>query len=449
MLDVRRTHPAASVLVFLRDAPWLTQGRLFGYSTAMVAASIAVIGWVLAGHGGDDPLGHPVGTDFVDLWTVSWALHHGREGAVYAPAALMALEQEVHGSTAFYAWEYPPAALLIVYPLALLPYLCSLGVWLAIGLAGYLSVLWRILPRALTLWAGLAFPAVLVTITHGQNSFLTTALFGWGLLLLRQGPVSAGILFGLLTFKPQVGVLLPVALVAGGHWRTIAAAALTGIVLAAATAVLFGGTIWTDFVASAPFTRDILESGALAYYKLQSVFAAVRLFGGPLAVAYSLQGLAAVAAAAVVVWVWRGPADPEMKSAALLAATPLATPYLLDYDLMVLAPAIALVASRNFAGRALPWERTIMAATCLAVFVSRPLGLVTHFLVAPFAVAVFLGVIVARIRAEIGGRAGRRRGVSPRPSPTPVASRSCARLWSQMQVRVVSYGARRDQEYSR
>ncbi len=50
----------------------------------------------------------------------------------------------MRGSTAFYAWEYPPAALLVVYPLALLSYLCSLGVWLAIGLAGYLAVLWRI-----------------------------------------------------------------------------------------------------------------------------------------------------------------------------------------------------------------------------------------------------------------------------------------------------------------
>ncbi len=149
------------------------------------------------------------------------------------------------------------------------------------------------LPRPLTLWAGLAFPAVLVTITHGQNAFLTTALFGWGLLLLPRGPVAAGILFGLLTFKPQVGVLLPVALVAGGHWRAIVAAALTGIALAVTTTVLFGAQSGRISLQARPTPAKTSKSGVLPYYKLQSVFAAVRLLCGPLIYAYVLQGLAA------------------------------------------------------------------------------------------------------------------------------------------------------------
>lgn len=91
----------------------------------------------------------------------------------------------VHSAhTAFYAWESPPTALLIVYPLALLPYLWSL----AVGGAVYLTALWRILPRPLTLWASLAYPAVLLTIGHSQNALLTTGLLGWGLLLLPRRP---------------------------------------------------------------------------------------------------------------------------------------------------------------------------------------------------------------------------------------------------------------------
>jgi alpha-1,2-mannosyltransferase len=391
---------------FWRDAPWLTSARLRRAVAAMLTVSPGMILWLLAGHGANDPTGRPVGTDFVDPWTVSWALLHGHAGLVYNPPALAALEHWLSGSSAFYDWEYPPSALLVVYPLALLPYLGSLALWLAAGLAGYLTLLWRIVPRPLTVWAGLAYPAVLLTVTHGQNSFLTTALFGWGLLLLPLRPAAAGMLFGALTFKPQLGLVLPVALVAGGHWRAIATATATAIVLAALPAVLFGAGIWSDFVASLPFTRHILESGVLAYYKMQSVFGAVRLLGGPPAAAYAVQGAAGTAAAVVVAWVWRRPVDAAVKNAALLVATPLATPYFLDYDAMLLAPAIAWLAARGLRGRALPWERTTMALVCLAVFVSRPVGLLAHVPLAPLAIAALLAVIVRRIRLEAAGLAG-------------------------------------------
>ncbi len=216
------------VLAFLRDAAWLTRGRIFGYSTALIAGTVAVMTWVLSGHGMADPMGRPVGTDFLRLWTASYALLNGEERAIYQPDAFFALERAVTQPPTpdFYPWNYPPSSFLIVYPLALLPYLQSLAVWLALGLAGYLAALWRIFPKPLTLWVGLAFPAVFWTVTHGQTSFLTTSLFCWGLLQLRRRPVLAGILFGVLTFKPHLGLLLPVALVAGGHWRAIVAAAL-------------------------------------------------------------------------------------------------------------------------------------------------------------------------------------------------------------------------------
>ena len=194
------------------------------------------------------------------------------------------------------------SSFLIVYPLALLPYLQSLAVWLALGLAGYLTALWRIFPKPLTLWVGLAFPAVFWTVTHGQTSFLTTSLFCWGLLQLPRRPVLAGILFGVLIFKPHLGLLLPVALVAGGHWRAVVAAALTAIPSAVASVVLFGTGVWADFLASTSATRSMLESGLDfgQYYKMQSVFAAARLLGSPMLVAYSLQALVALGAAAAV-----------------------------------------------------------------------------------------------------------------------------------------------------
>jgi hypothetical protein len=115
-------------------------------------------------------------------------------------------------------------------------------------------------------------------------------------------------------------------------------------------------------------------------------------------VAYSLQALAALGAAMAVVWVWRRPTgDPDMKNAALMAATPLSTAFIFDYDLMVLAPAIAWLARKGITDTALPYERSIVVAAFLAPFVSRVVGMHTHLLLAPIFIAALLLVIVRRI----------------------------------------------------
>jgi alpha-1,2-mannosyltransferase len=392
-----------SFLALLRDAPWLTRGRVIGYSTALIAGTVAVMTWVLSGQGIGDPMGRPVGTDFLRLWTASYSLLNGEERVIYDPDAFFTLEQVVTQPVTpdFYPWNYPPSSFLIVYPLALLPYLQSLGAWLALGLAGYLAALWRIFPKPLTLWVGLAFPAVFWTVTHGQTSFLTTSLFCWGLLALPRRPVLAGILFGALTFKPHLGLLLPVALVAGRHWRSVVAAALTALLSAAASVFLFGTGVWTDFLASTTETRSMLESGLNFghYYKLQSAFAAARLLGLSTPVAYTLQALVALGAAAAVVWVWRRPTgNPGMKNAALMAATPLSTAFIFDYDLMLLAPAITWLARKGVTDTALPYERAILVATFLVPFFSRVVGMYTHLLLAPIFIAALLVVIVRRFQ---------------------------------------------------
>jgi hypothetical protein len=145
----------------------------------------------------------------------------------------------------------------------------------------------------------------------------------------------------------------------------------------------------------------MLESGLNFghYYKMQSVFAAARLLGSPMLVAYSLQALAALAAAAAVVWIWRRPiGDPDMKNAALMAATPLSTAFIFDYDLLLLAPPIAWLARKGLTDTALPYERTILVAAFLAPFVSRVVGMNTHLLLAPISFAALLVVIIRRIR---------------------------------------------------
>ncbi len=358
-----------------------------------------MIAWTLAGPGITDPIGRPIGTDFISFWTVSWALLHGQAHAIYDPAAIAGVEQAmVHPkSTAFYAWEYPPNALLIVYPLALLPYLWSLTLWLSFGAALYLTALWRILPRPLTLWAGLAYPAVLVTIGHGQNALLTTGLLGWGVLLLPRRPLTAGILFGILAFKPQLALLVPVVLIAIGQWRAIVAATTTLLALAIASDILFGSCVWAGFRTNLPFAGQILGSGLVPYFKFASVFAAVRLLGG-IPAAAAIQAIVALGSTALVTWCWRCCPDTAIRGAALAAALPLASPFFLDYDLMVIALAMVWLVQVQARCGPQPWERAILAANAIAPLVSRPIGAYTHVLLAPFAVAALLLVILARAR---------------------------------------------------
>lgn len=388
-------------LAILRDASWLTRRRLRDYSTMLIAAYSIVAIWALTGQGINDPLGRPIGTDFLGFWTVSSAFHEGRAGAVYAPDQLAALERAIDPSVdGFYPWAYPPIAFLIVYPLASLPYLWSLAGWLIFGLGAYLSALWRIWSRPLTIWAGLAFPAVFVTLAHGQNGLLTAALLGWALLLLPQRPGIAGMLIGLLSFKPQLGLVLPFALAAGGHWRTVVVAGITAVGLAIMSSLLFPGA-WSDFLASLPYARSMLEQELVPYYKMQSVFAAARLLGAPITLAYCLQGFSAVGAVAAAAWIWRQPAGQEMKNAVLMAAVPLASPYVLDYDLTLLAFPAAWLVVAGLRSRPRPWERLTLAGVFVMPMISRAAGQMTHVLIAPAIEVALVLVLVARIRAEL------------------------------------------------
>lgn len=385
-------------LAFLRDAHWLTRQRIRAYAAILIAAFAITLVWLMLGKGNLDPLGRPVGSDFVSFWSVSWALLHDDAKAIYSAEALASLEQRLMGTeTPFYAWLYPPIALLIVYPLAFLPYLWALTVWLITGLIAYLAALWRIIPQGVTLSAGLAFPAVLLTVEHGQNAFITTSILAWTLLLLHERPVAAGMIIGVLAFKPQLAVLIPVALMAGGHWRAVTAAAAACLGLAALSVFLFGIDAWSSYFAITPLARDVLDLGLVPHFKMQTVYAAVRLLGGTAEAAYVVQALAALSAAGFVTWAWHRSTDHDMQNAALIAAVPLATPFLLDYDLMILVLPIAWMARAALRNGALPWERATLTAVCVIPLIARAVAQYTGILLTPFVVVALLVLITRRI----------------------------------------------------
>src|SRR5262249_11209186 len=158
--------------------------------------------------------------------------------------------------------------------------------------------------------------------------------FGGALVWLDRKPLLAGILFGLLAYKPQFGGMIPIVLAATGRWRSIAAAAAPGrgVVLGATLACGAGG--WHAVLAWSEVTRAVvLGGGDTGWQKTQTAFSGVRMWGGPISLAYAVQAAVTLALAASLVWLWRSPATFAFKAAALLLASLLATPYSLDYDM--------------------------------------------------------------------------------------------------------------------
>ena len=238
----------------------------------------------------------------------------------------------------------------------------------------------------------LAFPAVLINVGHGQNGFLTAALLGAALLKLDRAPLAAGILFGLLAYKPQFGLMIPIVLMASGRWRCFAAAAATVLVLTIATTLAFGPHVWQAFLASTRFTRVVaLEQGDTGWYKIQSLFAWARMWGAPVPYAYALQGALAVALGAALIWLWRSAASYPLKAAALCLAAILATPYSFDYDMVALALPIAFLAADGFARGFGAWEKTALAALWLSPLLARSIA---HVTLIPLGVPAMLAIFV-------------------------------------------------------
>src|SRR5712671_6055638 len=359
----------------LRSGDWLTDARMRGYSLILLAiCTLALVGWIAASEGLIDRNSKPIGTDFSNVYAAGTLIWQGRPAEAYEPARQHAAEKAVFGGreVPFYGWLYPPFFFAVAFLVASLPYAWGLAIWLAASFAAYLAVLRAILPRPETLLIAAAFPAVFINIGHGQNGFLTAALLGGALHWLDRRPWLAGVLIGLLAYKPQFGVLIPVALLAGGRWNTIGAAAATVAALVAVSFVTLGGGVWHAFVDSMTFIQTVvLEQGGIGWEKIQSAFSAVRMWGADVRTAYAVQIALLAMLAASLAWLWQSDAAFELKASALASGSLLATPYVLDYDLVVLAVAIAFFARHGLVRGFRSFEISLLAAAWLAPLLSR------------------------------------------------------------------------------
>lgn len=327
-------------------------------AAVLFAVQFALFALVVAGtYGLLAPLQQPVTTDFVSFYAAGELANAGTPALAYdQPAHLAAEERATAPGIEYRFFNYPPVYLLLCAALAHLPYLAAFLLLEAATLALFLIVACRIADdrSAVAVLVLLAFPMGFWALGLGQNSFLTAGLFGAATLLIDRRPVVAGLLFGAVCYKPHFGLLVPVALAAGGYWRTFAAAAAAVAGLVLASIALFGLDTWRAFLDAASASPTMYQSGRILFAGFISPFGGVRLVGGGPGLAYAVQALASLAAVAVVWVAWRRRLSLPVRAAVLAAGTLVAVPLALMYDLMLGAIAGAWLVRADAEAHKLP-----------------------------------------------------------------------------------------------
>jgi hypothetical protein len=366
---------------------------------ALATAIASPQGWITK------PNGRPSNGDYIGIYAAGELARSGQAPAVYDldrhRAAQRRLDANPKGS--FYPWPYPPTFLLVATVLALLPYFASMLTWVLATFAVFVAAIARISTSWQNTLLMLATPAPWFNLYIGQNGALTAGLMGFGLVLLETQPVAAGIAIGLLSFKPHLGLLIPVALFAGGYYRAFAAAAATVVAIVAVSIVAFGTAPWLALPHQLAHVASIIGTAAETE-KVVSLFGLARGLGLPAENALWLQCCLTASLFVLIGWLWsrRGVAF-ALKAAALAAAATLATPYQFAYDLVILTVAQAFLLSHL-------WKKGMDRIDAYALILAN--GFVMMFSYVPtiplavFGCAMVLGLTLRHVVKEAapGGR---------------------------------------------
>jgi arabinofuranan 3-O-arabinosyltransferase len=290
-------------------------------------------GWLIDGQG------RPVEHDFVNFYSAGLLVRQGKPAAAYDPDQHREAQTAVVGPqrSAFYPWPYPPTALPAAEVLSRAPYSVSFLLFVALSLSLCAAAAALITGHASgALWVA-ASSAALFNVILGQNGLFSAALMGFGLLLLPSRPVAAGVAFGLLAFKPHLGLLLPLFLILLAQWRAFASAAATVTATAAASLVAYGPEPWVAFLQQLGRVSHahVLTEHAAAF-KFQSMFGLLRSFDVAADPAMAIHVCVAAAVAVAAARFWVSKSDYALKAAALCTATAMMSPYLFIYDLPLL-----------------------------------------------------------------------------------------------------------------
>jgi len=340
---------------------------------ALAFQAFVLASWAIRHYALHDKSAPMVGIDFGIFWAAARVTQEHGAAAIFSARWMQPIEASVRTSTSYAPLPYPPTFLLAILPFGLLPFSAAFALFEVIGIAAYsaaIAVLSRNIDRS-TVIVIAAFPGIALAIFAGQNSLLTVAAAGSALALMGSNPLLAGACVAVLTIKPQFGMLFPLALLCGRQWKMLIASTVCSIAFVGISAAALGTHAWTAFVAYLPeFSQIALLQGRDHWCGMPTVFAAARLAGLSVHIAYAAYALVAVPAAVVTAYLWWVDARFDLRAAALVIATLLAQPYMMSYDLLWLALAIVFLVRDSKTQRLSRWEWALLGAAWLMPFES-------------------------------------------------------------------------------
>ncbi|MBL8709478.1 MAG: DUF2029 domain-containing protein [Rhodospirillaceae bacterium] len=335
-----------------QNAPYRNHMGPLWLASLLATAALLVLGlraWIL----GDPHLrGHMIGFDFVNLWSGAHLAHLGAVGSLFDFDAYNQFVRAHFGAGyPLHLWSYPPHFLTLIYPLAAFDYFPALLIWSAVTLLVFVWGLRQLGFRGSDLILLALGPATAMNIFSGQTGLLAAGLLFAVIGNFGHRPWLAGICAGLLTIKPQLGLLVPLLLLVQWQWRVVLAGALTLAVLVSLSLLWFGSEPWQGFRdMTLPLgVRVMLSADMAGAIPLRPGWGTgLQLLGLPVAAAFAIQSAIAIALVAATLWLmwWRPrfhaatPVVGPRLWAPLLMATLLVTPYLHNYDLTLMAPVV-------------------------------------------------------------------------------------------------------------
>lgn len=335
--------------------------------------------------------------DFFAIWSYAKiaSLHPATE--LYDFVTLHARQVELGMSPAAQnPFPYPPTFILLLWPLSLVPYAVAYLAWMGGTFAVFLWVVAGTCSRRMVCVLGsIVAPVTVIALDSGQSGFLAAALMIGGIRLAKSRPIVAGVLIGLLSYKPQLGFLVPIALGCAGLWGAFGVACATVAALAAVATLAFGWAVWPAWIAMLPAYAEMFDRSKVQLQFMPTVTANLRLLGSPLPVAQAAQAVVAVLVVVCVAGCFRR--NPgRLAAAALLVGTFLATPHAFIYDMPMVIAAVALFIEDRLATNR---EFHLGEVVVLAWMVMFPVLMVSGVVGFPLSVvplALFFGLIVWR-----------------------------------------------------
>ncbi len=322
-----------------------------------------------------DATNSPVGYDFITFWSAGYLALEGVPEAAFIRERIVEIQQlAVPGNDAVFLWHYPPTFMLLTTVLAAIPYLASYFLFIGGSFLFYVYSLKRLFQHRYAILLIIAYPAVYLTMVHGQNSLLSTGLLACAIVCFRSRPVLAGVFIGLLAFKPQLGVLIPLVLIVSQQWRVFWSAAVTTGVFVGLSLTVFGWELWDIFFQNMSVVKSLMGQGGLLSEKMPSLYITLKMIGFADHFAYVMHWGMASGVVGVLMWLWYRCGPTNMAFAALIPAILLILPYLFDYEMTLLAIPIALLAMDMAEKGGMSWEKTILVCGFVTPLILAGIG---------------------------------------------------------------------------